>query len=125
MTEWWQQGDDDVPAPVPRRDSIQETPFSDPRDVTSSPEWATFIPEWRQKRRLIAIAVTAAAFGLMVILVVDTFRAMSALDRFEHASGAGRFIGHIVEAVIASAVVVWVWRWANQRDPRDQRRLRS
>lgn len=124
MTEWWQEGEEDKPVPVPRRDSIPESHFGDSVDAASAPELTTFIPEWRARRRVIAIVTTVVGFGLTILMVIDFFRVLSSNDPYEHALGASRFIGHTIEFAIAVAVVAWVWRWANQRDLRDQRKLR-
>jgi hypothetical protein len=119
VTEWWQKDEGDVPVPIPRRDSVPDTGFSDPRDVTTTPELTHFIPEFRVKRRKVAIGVTVIAVGFFSWGVVDLVRAATADCPVTQALGMIQYVLIAVKSVVSVLALVAVWRWANQRDPRD------
>jgi hypothetical protein len=121
MTEWWQEGEEDVPAPIPRRDSIPETHFTEPDDVSSAPELATFIPEWRAKRRVIAIVTTVVALGGIIWSAIDIRRIMSIACPSARADETGRFVVAFIVLSVSLVAIVQVWWWANQKDPRDRK----
>lgn len=119
MTEWWQKNDGDVPVPIPRRDVVPESGLSDPRDVIPNPELSSFIPEWRPRRRVIAILVTVVCLGIVIWSIVDVVRLVSTTCPVERVLGIVDFI-FVAIRILASAIAVRsVWRWANQKDPRD------
>lgn len=119
MTEWWQQNADDVAVPIPRRDRVPDAGFSDPRSVNPAPERTSFIPEFRERRRKRAIAVTALGalvVGGGVLSLVLRFRADEPGLR-----APGAMVFYLFGFVVAGVgFTVWrVWKWANARDPRD------
>ncbi|MCJ7827208.1 MAG: hypothetical protein MUP36_03090 [Demequinaceae bacterium] len=119
MTEWWQKDEGDVPIPVPRRDTVPGSGFSDPRDVTSTPELAHFVPEFRVRRRKYAVVLTLIAVAMMGGWVAVLVEQYGAEDLRSHTSGAWTFLyfGFVLAGV---GFALWrIWRWANQRDPRD------
>lgn len=121
MNEWWQQSDDDVPASIPRRDSIPEARFSEPDDVASPPESAAFIPEWRVKRRVIAIIVSLAGLAAIAWAGYDIYEYLTATCPGVRSSHLGRYMIDSVVLVASIGAIGSVWRWANQKDPRDFR----
>ena len=121
MTEWWQKDESDIPVPVPRRDVVPESGLSDPRDVTSTPELVSFIPEWRAKRRIIAVIVTLVALGSVVMATRGIFKVLSLTCPTARVQGFPRVVFYLVGIIIAGIAVFQTWRWANQRDPRDIR----
>jgi hypothetical protein len=121
VTEWWQQGDDDQSVDVPRRDSVPSAEFSDPRLVTSSPELATFVPEFRRKRLAIAWIVTGVAIAVVAWSVFDLVRWTRAADLDSRAYGMVLFGAVLIRDALAVVSVWYVWRRALEGDPRDRR----
>jgi len=119
VTEWWQRDEGDTPLSIPRRDVVPESGLSDPRDVTSTPELVSFIPEWRPRRRVIAFVVTVLALGIIIWAIIDLFRLMSVTCPAERALGMVKVVGVAVRVGASGIAVFTTWRWANQRDPRD------
>lgn len=122
MNEWWQEREEDVPASVPRRDSIPGAGFGDPEDADSSPESVAFIPEWRLKRRIIAVIVTVAGLALIAWSGYDIYKYMTVTCPGVRASHLGQYMLDSVLIVSSLGGIGYVWRWANQRDPRDTAR---
>jgi hypothetical protein len=121
MNEWWQEGEEDKPVPIPRRDSIPETHFGDSADKGSDPLLTTFIPEWRARRRVIAIVTTVVALGAIVWSAIDINRIMSIACPAARADETGRFVLAFILISVSLVAIVQVWWWANQKDPRDRR----
>lgn len=119
MTEWWQKDEGDVPVPIPRRDVVPGAGFSDPRTVNPAPEVTFFVPEWRIKRRKIAIGATAIAVGFFSLGVVVLVRAATADDPETRRLGMVQYLFIVVMSIASVLALVAVWRWANERDPRD------
>ncbi|MBN2177723.1 MAG: hypothetical protein JW722_08755 [Demequinaceae bacterium] len=121
MTEWWQQGDDDKPVPVPRRDQVPEAHFSDLTPESTSFGPVSLIPEWRARRRVIALAVTVSGLGVIVWLAIEIVQLMSVSCPTARAAGMPYAIIETACLLIAAVVVVKTWQWANERDPMDFR----
>jgi hypothetical protein len=124
VTEWWQQGNDDRPVEVPRRDSVPSPGFSDPRLTGVNPELARFVPEFRRKRTAIAWIATAVALGLVAWIVIDLVRFANAADATIRPTGLWFYLAVLIRGAIAGIGVWYMWRWARQGDPRDRYGLR-
>ena len=122
MSEWWQEGAEDVAVPVPRRDQVPQAGFSDPRSVTVNPEAVVFIPEWRRGRRLIAIGVTLASVGVAAWAVIDLVNWTRTTDLDARALGAILFTTMAIRVAVAGFATWRTWVWAEQPDPRNLRR---
>jgi hypothetical protein len=124
MTEWWQRDEDDIPAPMPRRDVVPDSGFSDLRENEVHPEAARFVPEFRVRRRKVAIILTLIAVVMAAGWVAALVKQYGADDPETHASGAWTFLyfGFFLGVVV---FILWrTWHWANEKDPRDSQPLR-
>jgi hypothetical protein len=120
VTEWWQEGADDIPAEIPRRDYVPPADLSDPRAVLTNPEVTRFVPEGHGWRILIAWIVTGITLLIVVAAVLDLVHWTQTTDLNLRSLGLPIFAGVVIRIVLSAAVVWFVWRWARQIDPRDR-----
>jgi len=120
VTEWWQEGTDDVPAEVPRRDYVPPADLSDPRTVLTNPEVTRFVPEGHRRRILVAWIATGIALWIVVTAVLDLVHWTQTSDLNSRSLGLPIFAGVVIRVVLSAAVAWFVWRWARQGDPRDR-----
>jgi hypothetical protein len=110
------------PAEVPRRDVVPPSGFSLPSDVTSDPEATALVPEFRRKRRRIALGVTAAlVMGVSLLAIRLAYWTWGA--PVEDRWGGMLPYTFLLFCGVGASLGVWAaWKWAMAPDPSERLR---